>query len=177
MLPSSSLLYDFTEEEVALFTKRYEEGYDLTHDKRYNYWVQLKNDEGAIKDCVSSEPVIINDSALPKSAIISKDVSKESGVDTTKKNNGSVARKEPAQLKHSTALSKVLSSQELVLVKIATKPPKTSARVLTSSENMKILEEKEKKKQEEAEEKRKRKIAAEEKRKEREKIKDKKKGS
>ena len=81
------------------------------------------------------------------------------------------------QLKHSTALSKVLSSQELAVVKIATKPPKTSARVLTSSENMKILEEKEKKKQEEAEEKRKRKIAAEEKRKEREKIKDKKKGS
>ena len=177
MPPSSSLLYDFTEEEVALFTKRYEEGYDLTHDKRYNYWLQLKNDEGAIKDCVSSEPVIINDSALPKSAIVSKDVSKESGVDTTKKNNGSVARKEPAQLKHSTALSKVLSSQELAVVKIATKPPKTSAWLLTSSENMKILEEKEKKKQEEAEEKRKRKIAAEEKRKEREKIKDKKKGS
>ena len=85
MPPSSSLLYDFTEEEVALFTKRYEEGYDLTHDKRYNYWVQLKNDDGAIKDCVSSEPVIINDSALPKSAIVSKDVSKESGVDTTKR--------------------------------------------------------------------------------------------
>ncbi len=112
---------------------------------------------------------------MPKSAIVSKDVSKESGVDTTKKNNASVARKEHAQLKHSTALSKVLSSQELAVVKIATKPPKTSAWVLTSSENMNILEEKEKKKQEEAEEKRKRKIAAEEKQKEREKIKDKKK--
>ena len=31
-MPPSSY-YDFTEEEFALFTKRYEEGYDLTHDK------------------------------------------------------------------------------------------------------------------------------------------------
>ena len=133
MPPSSSLLY----------TKRYEEGYDLTHDKRYNCWVQVKNDEGTMKGCVSSEPVTINDPALPKSTIVSKDVSKESGIDASEKNNASVARKEPAQLKHSIALSKVLSSQELAVVKIATKPPKTSACVLTSSENMKILEEKE----------------------------------
>lgn len=177
-IPSSTSLLDFTE-EVALFAKRYEEGYDLTHDNRYNQWVQLKNDEGAIKDSVSQEPVTIKDCALSKSAIAPKDVSKESGVDVTK-NYTSVARKEPAQLKHSTALSKVLSSQELAVVKITTKPPKTSARVFTSSENLRILEEKEKKKQEEAEEKRKRKIAAEEKRKERGKAKrdkDKKKGS
>ena len=104
-----------------------------------------------------------------KSAIVSKDVSKESGIDDTEKNNAT--RKEPALLKHSTVLSKVLSSQDLAVVKIATKLPKTSAQVLTSSENLKILEEKEKKKQEEADMKRKRKIEAEKRREEREKIK------
>ena len=179
MPPKCSLLYNFTEEEVVLFTKRYQEGYDLTHDKRYNYWVQLKGDKDvskednvSMKDSVSSkESVSPKDSALLKSAIAPKNVSKESGIDATKKKNASTARKEPALLEHSTALSRILSSQDLAVVKIAMKPPKTSARVLTSSENLKILEEKKKKKQEEAEAKRKRKIEAEEKQKEREKIK------
>ena len=81
-----------------------------------------------------------------------------------------VLGEEPVQLKHKTGLSKVLSSEELAVVKVTTKLLKTSAHVLISSENMKILEEKEKKKQEEAEEKKKRKIAAEEKCKEKEKV-------
>ena len=34
-----------------------------------------------MKACVSSESVIINDSALPKSVIVLKDISLESGVD------------------------------------------------------------------------------------------------
>ena len=142
MPPSSSLLYDFTEEEVALFTKRYEEGYDLTHDKRYNYWVQLKNDEGAMKDCISSEPVIINDSALPKSAIVSKDVSKESGVDTTKKNNASVARK-TAETFNSVIQSFIFSRASSCQNRYKT--TKNISSVLTSSENMKILRKKKRK--------------------------------
>ena len=99
-MPSScSLLYDFTEEEVALFTKRYSEGYDLTHDPCYNYWVQLNSDEDAMKDHMFSEPDIIEDSNLPKDTITSKDISKESGVDFTKMDS---AREEPVQLKHTT---------------------------------------------------------------------------
>ena len=132
-MPSSSLL---------LFTKGYSKGYDITHDPRYNYWVQVKSDKGAMKDCMSSESVIIEDSNLQKGAMGSKDISKESRVDSTKMDS---SREEPVQLKHATALLKVLSSEELAVVKVATKLPKTSARILTSSENMKILEEKEKK--------------------------------
>lgn len=30
----------FTEAEEALFKRRYEEGYDLTRDTRYNQWLQ-----------------------------------------------------------------------------------------------------------------------------------------
>ena len=167
MLSSRLLLYDFSE-EVAIFKKRYSEECDLTHDPHYNYWVQLKSDEGAMKDRMFSEPDIIEDSNLQKDAITSKDISKESGVDSTKMD---CAREEPMQLKHTTTLSKVLSAEELAVVKVTTKLPKTSACVLTSSENMKILEEKEKKKQEEADEKKKHKIAAEEKRKENKKLK------
>ena len=56
----------------------------MIHDPRYNYWVQLKSDEGAMKDPMFSEPDIIEDSNLPKDTITSKDISKESGVDSTK---------------------------------------------------------------------------------------------
>ena len=33
---------DFTEEELILFKQRYDNGYDLLHDERYNLWVKLK---------------------------------------------------------------------------------------------------------------------------------------
>ena len=82
-----------------------------------------------------------------------KDVSKKlkPSVDATK--NG------PQLLKHSTT-SKFLSAEDLSVVKMATKPTKTSAQVLTSSENLKMLEDKEKKKKEQEVEKRKRKEEA-----------------
>ena len=40
---ASSFFFDhigihFSPEEVVLFTKRMENGYDLTHDQRYNLW-------------------------------------------------------------------------------------------------------------------------------------------
>ena len=74
-----------------------------------------------------------------------KDVSKklETSVDATKNR--------PQLLKRSTTLSKVLSAEDLSVVKMATKPTKTSAQVLTSSENLKMLEDKEKKKEQEEE--------------------------
>ena len=31
---------EFTQEELTLFTQRLEEGYDLTHDARYNAWLE-----------------------------------------------------------------------------------------------------------------------------------------
>ena len=33
--------YEFTSEEIQLFEKRYENGYDLTHDTQYNKWKDL----------------------------------------------------------------------------------------------------------------------------------------
>ena len=132
-MPSSSLLlYDFTEKVERDITKGM-----ILH--MILVTITGKSDKGAMKDCMSSESVIIEDSNLQKGAMASKDISR---VDSTKMDS---SREEPVQLKHETALLKVLSSEELAVVKVATKLPKTSARILTSSENMKILEEKEKK--------------------------------
>ena len=85
----------FSQRDIAKGT------YNLTHDPCYNFWVLLKTDEGAVKDLVSSEPVIIEESNLQKGAMASKDISKESRVDSTIMNR---VREEPVQLKHTTAL-------------------------------------------------------------------------
>ena len=153
MPPSSLPLYNFTEEEITLFTQRYEEGYDITHDKRYNYWLKLKDAKDDSKEsgiiANGEKDISIEESVAQESLTPLKDVSKKlkPSVDVTK--NG------PQLLKHSTTLSKVLSAEDLPVVKMAIKPTKTSARVLTSSENLKMLEDKEKKKKEQEEEKRK----------------------
>ena len=34
----------FTEAEEIRFQRRFENGYDLTHDKRYNLWLKLKKE-------------------------------------------------------------------------------------------------------------------------------------
>jgi hypothetical protein len=33
---------EFTEDELSLFERRYENGYDLKGDSRYNLWLKLK---------------------------------------------------------------------------------------------------------------------------------------
>lgn len=46
----------FTEEELMLFNKRYENGYDLRTDSRYNLWLQIAHDQGLLKKCCVSSP-------------------------------------------------------------------------------------------------------------------------
>ena len=36
--------YSFTEEEIKLFEIRFDNGYDLTTDERYNAWLRAKGD-------------------------------------------------------------------------------------------------------------------------------------
>ena len=38
----------FTEAEKILFKKRFEEGYDLTSDDRYNTWLKLQDTAGKL---------------------------------------------------------------------------------------------------------------------------------
>ena len=39
---ASANVVQFSEEEEAKFMKRYENGYDLLHDSRYNQWLSLR---------------------------------------------------------------------------------------------------------------------------------------
>ena len=108
---------EFTEEEIALFETRYENGYDVTEDARYNKWLSKFHPESAVRI---------------------------------------------ASLQYgSTAVSSFLSYPSPPS-RLPQFKPKLCGRVLTSSENLSMLVEKEKKKEEkerakkEREEKRKR---------------------
>ena len=90
------------------------------------------------------------------------DLAADKGLTAKETQNDGAAKSIPVLLKRLSALSKVLSSQHID-VKIVAKHPKTSARILTSTENLKMLEEKEKMKIEEAEKKRQRKDEVEKK--------------
>ena len=48
----------FSPEEIHIFNRRYENGYDLTHDSRYNRWLQEfhPSDIPLCNDTCSSEP-------------------------------------------------------------------------------------------------------------------------
>ena len=39
--------FDFTDEEISLFERRFENGYDLTGDKRYNLWLSRYHPESS----------------------------------------------------------------------------------------------------------------------------------
>lgn len=41
---TSEMELTFTQEELTLFTKRFEEGYDLKQDDRYNLWLKMNTE-------------------------------------------------------------------------------------------------------------------------------------
>ena len=117
----------FTSEEIACFIRRYEEEYDITTDECYNLWLKKyeRSDES-------------------DSSKLSCEMSLESSPSTK--------TSPPSNL-----LLREASSQPRSILKkmfhfpkshpLSTDYEKTSARVLTSSENMKALEEKENEKE------------------------------
>ena len=121
---------DFTPEEMALFEKRYNEGYDLTSESRYNLWLEMYH---------SSQPICTDTHIVSESTPV--DVH-----DYTNNDTPSMVSVLP-----SSVLEKVISQQPVV--KMPTKESKSSARILTSEENRKILKGKENRKREEEERK------------------------
>ena len=145
----------FTEEEHARFTQRFEEGYDIFTDDRYNFWLQVYH----------SSPPPVSPSGLNDSSPM------ESLLDVS-----------DASLSHSpNLLLRDIPKPESILKKFLphprqkmAKPPsyeKMSAKVLTSAECMKQMEEKERMKQKKQEEKERRKDEREKRKAEREKQK------
>ena len=112
--------FDFTDEEISLFERRFENGYDLTGDKRYNLWLSRYHPESSLQQ-------------LPY---------------------------------NSTAVSSFLSYPSPP-ARAETFKPKSCGRVLTSTENLALVKEKERQK----EEKQRKKEERERKKKEREEAK------
>ena len=139
----------FTAEEIALFQTRFEEGYDL-NDQRYRRWLRMYHPEtkspssqGEDVNYLSTSEPSLTDACPTTSTPVSCNL-----------------------LSHSSFLSKVLADQAPP-IKYPDKPPNPSggARVLTSSENLERLTEKERRKEEAAKEKQRRKEEREQKQK------------
>ncbi len=148
----TSLSKSFTEEECLRFKTRWENGYDLEHDQRYNDWVRIHH-----PDCHTPPKAVDFDHAKGKSSIpifpgysSDEEAAAPSGTQSPSPSDAVGKISPPAS---------VLSSLLVVPPAPAKVKKSTSgaARVLTSTENLEILQEKERKKQELQEEKARRK--------------------
>ena len=168
----------FTEDQVTLFERRYDNGYNLYHDKMYVAWLQQEHPE-----CVPNDLAFVNPNSCPVTENTNTgDISQsESSLESASENlSQSSVQESPAGVQVSTSSLSVSLSQTRGLlselseflnqpkVPVKAKGKTTKARVLTSAESLSLLIEKERKKKEEEEAKAKRKEEREKKRKEKE---------
>lgn len=125
---------EFTSEEISKFQHRFEEGFDVP-DARYEHWLQMYHPEAKLS----------NEGSSCNPLSVSSDSSTQHH-----------CKIKPPH----TSLSKLLGSSTSKY-KLPQLEPKNSARILTSAESLRILEEKQRKKQEEAAKKEERKAARE----------------
>ncbi len=185
--PRSSSM--FTHDQLRLFERRYEEGFDVYDDQDYLRWLEIHHpkalpnvryslassamDPGsrpASQDPADMSIIALFPDVLPLTEVANDVDSSLSSCpgSTTRRNNestGPLLRSPPERPTDSAGLSKFL-----VLPATPCGPKKTppKARLLTSSDAIALLEEKERKKQQEAEEKERRKKEREAKKQERE---------
>ena len=137
----------FTVEQECKYARRYEEGYDLP-DKHYEAWLKINHPQSPKVDSTQQMPSVSGNMSPSGSADNSASLSESPPSASVISNRGSVA-----------AQRSPLS--ELLNIPIANKPKKKvttgKARVLTSAESLKALQEKENEKIRKAEEKEQRK--------------------
>ena len=153
----------FTPEELTLFERRYQEGYDIADDSKYNAWFQkfhCKEPKGSLDDlchctCQKDKDTKSNTVYMLKPSKFSTETTDDDCV----------------MLCHSTLLSKCIDTA----MQLELKPPiartKNLARVLTSHEHLQLVAEKEEKKNQEAKMKEQRRIEREEKQREKNNLK------
>ena len=123
---------EYTEDEELLFQRRYEEGYDLTTDERYNQWLKFNHPNSALTSQLTDKRYLYD--KIIKRAKMTEEISAGSGLT-------------PLDALHQQDLRESKGKE--------TGTSTACARVMTSEENLKFLEEKERRKQEEKEKKRK----------------------
>ena len=151
----------FTEEEDKKFRSRYEEGYDLDSDMRYNLWLEINHPSSRVQLFTSSpETSSPKDTPLHSSTPLSPSASPSlSAVESTPlPTQQSISASLEVKSKLSDFLSIPAPAQKKTNNKF------TGARILTSSEYVKSMQQK----KEEAEQKEKRRVERERKRQERE---------
>ena len=182
----------FSEEQEALFAKRFEEGYDIYIDTDYIRWIELNHPEVNISSLIENstatttmvdddmntnlpyaEPTINHTVSLPMSQPCD-DLS--TNKKTPNEPSSTETRTSDGQTKDAITVIPRISTPSLsdILVSPGVTTPATSkrtsprARLLTSDESLALLEEKQKKKEMELMEKEKRKTEREEKKREKE---------
>ena len=130
-----SMISNFTKEEMVKFERRYEEKYDLTDDPRYNLWLQMYHPQSPLSPACSI--------GRNQSPIHSRTPSPTYSPSSPSSSSVNV-------LPFSTVMDKVLNTRQ-PRIKMPNQQAKTSARVLTSFEQRKALQEKEDRKREEEE--------------------------
>ena len=136
---------NFSPNEIARFQVRFEEGYDIP-DQRYEQWLQMYHPQDSLPPDLCTPPV-------------EPDASVNLSLSTT-----SSCEDCCQSLPRSSDLAKLLADQAPTVKYPQPQELSYSSRVLTSSENLLKIQEKEKKKQEEAEEKQRKKLEREQKR-------------
>ena len=130
----------FTVEELALFERRFQEGYDIVDDSRYNAWLQ------------KFHPNQLNGNRDAPSCISLCHCEKDKG---SKDNTVHMLKPHKCAMKmtdddcimlcHSTVLSKCIDTAVQPNIKVPTAKPKNPARILTSHEHLQLVTEKEEK--------------------------------
>lgn len=153
---------EFTAEEIAKFTIRLEEGYDLDNDPRYNKWLEINHPDVCKRLFDGSE-----DESMGSSE---DDCEQQTKLSATSDANGDpsveVQNAPPSSVPE--VPGKLSEFLKLPPPPSQVSKPKTlpRGRVLTSEENLRALEEKEQRKKEEAKAKEQRRLDRERKRQE-----------
>ena len=147
----------FSEKELCLFQTRFENGYDIDSDDRYNRWLRMYHPEGYelsfLEDSMVLHPTL-------RSGSRSGTPSDDQSLSDHSLNTHHVSTTPVCPPGSQSLVVMVAPSQVTGLQKLLTKPPpcsklpqlktSSSARVLTSSEHLRLMKEKELQKQEAA---------------------------
>ena len=177
----------FTEDQVTLFQKRYDNGYNLYHDDIILYvaWLQQEHPESLPDDIVIPDTSPLSPVTENINTIVKSQNDSCTELQNLSENSDNFSVQESSDISDldvqapTKSLSVSLSQTRSLLSELSeflnhpkepvkAKGKKSAARVLTSAESLSLLIEKEKKKREEEEAKEKRKEERERKRKEKE---------
>ena len=164
----------FTEDQVTLFQKRYDNGYNLYHDDIYVAWLQQEHPESLPDDIVIPDTSPVSSVTENINTIVKSQNDSCTELQNLSENSDNFSVQESSDISDldvqapTKSLSVSLSQTRSLLSELSeflnhpkepvkAKGKKSAARVLTSAESLSLLIEKEKKKREEEEAKEKRK--------------------